>query len=209
MTRSLDWLRLHPWIGTAFFIGAFLGVVICLPLIPFELPEGHASLIGAAFGAFVAVWGAAWVTDGQSRRNQAIAREEIETVVRPTINRFDRLIIDLEAAIDAGEGAGLELATERADAIRNECRSIFTWLREAKPLFYQLGAAGMSGHARLTYAVNDCFEFLNSEDRRLFILDRKENLILRRNAIKDALKLIYKRPNSEAKRAGPNGKESL
>lgn len=42
--RRIEWLRTHPWIGTAFLSGVLLGMLACLPLVPYELPESTATL---------------------------------------------------------------------------------------------------------------------------------------------------------------------
>lgn len=92
-----EWLRDHPWVMTAFAIGALFGVLLCLPLLPYELPESAANVIGAALGAIFAVWGAAWITDAKERKQQRSVVRGVAATVQPVVATAEAVVEYLSA----------------------------------------------------------------------------------------------------------------
>jgi hypothetical protein len=95
LAAVFDWLHAHPWVIVAFCGGALAGVLICLPVIPWELPDSSANVIGAALGALIAVWGAAWVSLRKERESTLMAAKALEATMTPVLSRAERMLAHL------------------------------------------------------------------------------------------------------------------
>lgn len=82
----------------ALVIGVGIGLLLRLPLIPFELTETAATIIGSAVGALIAVAGALALANMQEARRLAALERWTGTVVAPTLEWARRLQSLLDAA---------------------------------------------------------------------------------------------------------------
>jgi hypothetical protein len=155
--RFADWLRDYPWVATAFFAGAILGLLICLPLLPYELPESSANVIGAALGAVFAVWGAAWVADLKERKHQQYLVRAIESTIQPTLLRVEQFGANLErVGREWDEVTSRDERVTRIQSLLPESVLVLERLGELErrldflvPLFLQLGGHGAIAHGQL------------------------------------------------------------
>ena len=96
-TRIHHWNQEHPWALTGFFLGIGVGIILCLPLLPFTLPDSAAQLIGSFLGAAIAVTGAIWVTTSKERKFRADLRLAAIVIHEPFIQslaeRMARIVL--------------------------------------------------------------------------------------------------------------------
>lgn len=132
------------------FVGILVGLVLRLPLFPYSLPPDVANVMGAAFGAMFAVWGAAWVSDRKEKHANRLAVQAIRATVDPVIKRV-RMIeeglknlpflfqsdVDRESRIEA-----VRAVLRQAEAIPHVTIELEKRLEFLKPLFLQLGGTG-------------------------------------------------------------------
>jgi hypothetical protein len=153
----MDWLRHHPWMPAIFAAGMLAGVVFRFPLVPWELPESTANILGAALGAIFAVWGAAWVSDLKERQGHMHAANAIVSTVVPVLRQAEAIDTQLDALthIDpTGEGrkhyvAALRHALASANLTIQAADEMAARLKFMEPLFLQLGGAGAIAHGAL------------------------------------------------------------
>lgn len=155
--RLTRWFRAHPWILTAFFCGAVLGLVLRMPVIPYQLPESTANILGAALGALAAVWGAAWIADHKERDQRDKAVRAIAITVHPVI--AEALAFE-NALVTASQQSMTAPRTKRFDklhhamdvwkALQLSIEDMNERLDSMKPLFLQLGGDGVLAQGRLS-----------------------------------------------------------
>jgi hypothetical protein len=81
-----QWIYHHPWAITGFMLGIGIGILICLPLLPYTLPDSSAQLIGSFLGAGIAVTGAIWITTNKERQFRADLRLAAIVIYEPFMN---------------------------------------------------------------------------------------------------------------------------
>src|SRR5690606_769427 len=115
-----------------------------LPLLPWSLPESSATLIGAAVGAGIAVWGAAWIATNRTRQAQ-VATFEVLThasqVYLECVRKFVLAVRNHECLHSVAKSAAR--VTVELDGFQNR----LTHLAGVMPL---TGAFGLLAHADLT-----------------------------------------------------------
>lgn len=95
------WFAHHPWVATSFLVGIGTGMVLCLPILPVELPDSIAQIIGAGLGAGIAVGGAAWVAGNKARQHSAALRKLVELSSIIAVLSMEKLDAHLETLQDA------------------------------------------------------------------------------------------------------------
>jgi len=149
-----DWLMLHPWIGASLAFGILLGVALGLFVEPPKLSDSHASLIGAAFGAIAAVWGAAWVADGKERRAKALARRYIRQHLWVFTTTLKQEIDRAEKALDVGDVGTVTDACGKLVNLSSATRPVLEKsLPAMQPMFASLGPAGIIAAVDLQHAI--------------------------------------------------------
>lgn len=124
--RVRDWFAHHPWVLAGFCVGVLAGVIVALPLFSASLPDGVATLLGAAIGAVLAVTGAAWVAGAKDRSQlrvlSAVAAKVTQNVVllgvdtvcnMRSLSEEDDLSLDDALAMAEGVRLSAQLAAER------------------------------------------------------------------------------------------------
>ena len=93
--RVSHWSHGHPWALTGFFLGVGVGVIFCLPLLPFTIPDSAAQLIGSFLGAAIAVSGAIWVTTIKERKFRSDLRLAAIVIHEPFIDSLAERMADI------------------------------------------------------------------------------------------------------------------
>lgn len=134
LTRIYHWGYEHPWALTGFFLGVGVGIIFCLPLVPFTLPDSAAQVIGSFLGAAIAVTGAMWVTTIKERRFRADLRLAAIVIHEPFLNSLaERMagIVPLNGQITPLDQA----ATESLAFGRNLARVTRSSFEDLRPAF--------------------------------------------------------------------------
>lgn len=128
--RLTAWMRRNSRAMALGVGGILLGLVLRLPIFPYSLPADVANVMGAAFGAMFAVWGAAWVADRKERTAHLLSVQAIRSTVDPSIKRLRVIEEGLENACTFF-GPGIEKQA-RYDAIRAVLKRMMSscWLRK-------------------------------------------------------------------------------
>jgi hypothetical protein len=143
MISMRNWLRDHPWIGTAFVAGVLAGMVMCLPLVPYKLPDSIANLLGAALGAALAVWGAAWISEHKERQKLTAAKEVLRQVLDPVSKLTDTLIYDLEAVREAPSPEAYGRIRKASTVLSRATQVFEERMEDLQPALVQLGGPGL------------------------------------------------------------------
>lgn len=151
LRQTAGWLRSHPWIATSFCAGVIAGLLLCLPLLPYEMPDSSASVIGAALGAVFAVWGAAWVADLKESKHRSYLVRAIESTVEPALMYVEQFGVGLEQIIKKGSGVTREERAARIQSSLTESGPVTERLSEMEsrlefliPLFSSSGGMAPS-----------------------------------------------------------------
>lgn len=90
-----QWIYHHPWAITGLLLGIGIGILFCLPLLPYTLPDSSAQLIGSFLGAGIAVTGAIWVATSKERRFRADLRLAAIVIYEPFMNSLAERMADI------------------------------------------------------------------------------------------------------------------
>lgn len=144
MGKMLGWVHDHPWVVVSFLSGTFVGALIALPLVPYSLPDSTANLIGAALGAGIAVWGAAWVSAAHARKAQTTALEVIKRISQTYLKAIGGFVraVESDATPDLIQMTAAEVTVE-LDGFRRRVTSL-------ESAMLQIGPVGLLAHADLS-----------------------------------------------------------
>lgn len=145
MASWRGWVRDHPWVIVSFLVGTFVGLMVTLPLVPYSLPDGTANLVGAALGAGIAVWGAAWITGSHSRKARSTALEVMQRIATPYLKSIE----ELHHAMDSSPRSpdAIQRAAARFTVELNGLKMRTASLGSA---MLQVGAVALLAHADIT-----------------------------------------------------------
>lgn len=87
MRKLLRWIEREPLAMLLFLAGILVGVLFLLPIIPYELPDSAATILGAATGAGIAVASAVWMNQQKERRHTWRLNIAAQTVASELIER--------------------------------------------------------------------------------------------------------------------------
>lgn len=132
-------------------------MVLCLPLIPYKLPESSAQLLGSALGAFIAVTGAAWLARGSDRkRARTLATRTalaIEVVASQCLLFEDwvQKIAETPALAESMEGP----LRHTAQRIRDAADKAKAELAVLHPSYVEVGAGAVLVFPRINAVLDD------------------------------------------------------
>jgi len=163
-TRMQRWCHDYPWAITGFFLGIGVGILICLPLVPYVIPDSSAVLIGSFLGAGVAVTGALWVTTIKERRFRSDLRLAAMVIYEPFITAIEECMSTIVAL--AGQTVPLDITAKnalvRGKHLSEVTRASFENLRPA----FATTPNDIIVHSHLLGAM-DCFiAFIDAETQR-------------------------------------------
>lgn len=123
----------RPSTWLAFLAGVGAGLLLRLPIWPYDLPESSAQLIGSCLGAAIAIIGAWWVADRQTQRRVADLHELASNIVERVLAAGVLAVVKIRAApygsvIESPltkEGIDLWLASRMAKDGIEELRDFF------------------------------------------------------------------------------------
>lgn len=148
LALSTDWLRAHPWIGTAFFIGALAGLFLRLPLIPYELSDSAATFFATALGAAITVLGASWIAESKEHRERRDARNLIQRELGALRSLFDKL--PPEVAVQQ-----FQTTSSAANNFRTAVHKLDSRMSKLEKLFERLGPHGFIAFADLVKVLSE------------------------------------------------------
>ena len=151
-----NWVNEHPWAVTAFGGGVFAGVLFCLPLVPYTLPDSAANILGAALGAVFAVWGAAWIARSGERRKAADFRTAVATMLSPLFIATYCYRASLEAyvALEFPSEEDWRPAFDNAQRLRHQCDEAERELEGVRSVFNAHSGGALTAYIRLRNAVS-------------------------------------------------------
>jgi hypothetical protein len=165
-------------------VGVLVGVLLCMPLIPYTVPESYAALLGAALGSIITVGGAWWLATNKERHERAEGRALIRKELWAFRTEFAQTLSDLGPALDQGqEGDHLDRAQERLQAVGNQAIAAMGSIDDLRPVFASLGPHGPLCRAGLTRAVSDTKKRIDSVLERGIGFAVDEDEPLRRNLV--------------------------
>lgn len=133
-------------------VGVLLGVLFCMPLVPYEIPESSAALLGAALGSLVTVGAAAWLATHKERH----ARAEAVAFIRREMGLFQ---LEYAQALEAAAHAvdldqnRLNEAHVRLMALWSRIGPTLEILEMLKPVFASVGPHGLVCHWGIVQAL--------------------------------------------------------
>lgn len=137
-------------------VGVLVGVLLCMPLIPYTVPESYAALLGAALGSLITVSGAWWLATSKERHERAEGRALIRKELWAFRTEFSQTMMDLEAALNQGQdGSLLDDAQQRLQAVSNQAILAMGSIDDLRTVFASLGPHGPLCRAGLTRAITD------------------------------------------------------
>lgn len=137
-------------------VGVLVGVLLCMPLIPYTVPESYAALLGAALGSIITVGGAWWLTTNKERHERAEGRALIRKELWTFRTEFAQTMTDLGAALDQGQdGDLLDAVQQRLQAVARQATAAIGSIDDLRQVFASLGPHGPLCRAGLTRAVSD------------------------------------------------------
>lgn len=92
ITNAGGWLHTHPWAIVFFLLGTIVGVLLLALLTRQGSADAVASVVGAAIGSGLAVFGALWVSHNDNRRRKNTLIDCIQSLVRPVTANIDSLL---------------------------------------------------------------------------------------------------------------------
>jgi hypothetical protein len=162
--RMLQWCHDYPWAITGFFLGVGVGILTCLPLVPYVLPDSSAVLIGSFLGAGVAVTGAIWVTTIKERRFRADLRLAAIVIYKPFIFSIEECMSAIVAL--AGQTEPLDITAKnalvRGKNLSTVTRASFENLRPA----FTTTPNDIIVHSHLLGAIDRFIGFIDAETQR-------------------------------------------
>lgn len=174
MVKSLRWIASHPGILAAFALGALVGLSFILPFSPWVLPDSHASLIGAALGAAIAVGGAAFYAEFaqwrylDASRQQLIENLAIVAVAIDAVRKLAALWRSKDFDADLTENAASEL--DAFWTVYWGCRRRNKALRQE---YLRLGPAGAKAFADSMPAFKNIKDLVGAPIRHAGVADRQ------------------------------------
>jgi len=153
MARTLDWIREHAWVGAVFCLGILFGLLICMPLVPWQLPESTANILGAALGSVVAVWGAAWMADRKDRRRGQLAHKAVSSLATPLLADADLFLRQLGVYSD-NKNKSVEYGHFISRSLLEAIDRFDEGMQALSELFVGLGGHGVIARAALQQAAS-------------------------------------------------------
>ena len=136
-----------------------LGVLFCMPLVPYDVPESSAAMLGAALGSLVTVSAAWWLATHKERS----ARAESVAFIRRELWAFQ---LELSQAMDAAGHAVdrdrdmLDDAHGRLMAVWSRTEPTLEIIDAMKPVFATVGPHGLVCHWGIRKALSEIDEAL-------------------------------------------------
>lgn len=152
-----QWNRLHPWVWTSFLLGCLAGLILCLPLVPYQMSDATASLLGAAIGAGAAVSAAYWVaTEPERRRSRALGIRSMVSTVEG-LQSFIRCI-DLGKQTRSGDIVARAKLVQEASEMSERFAEARVKIEALGDHFFEVGVDAMAAQAqflRTTYSLTE------------------------------------------------------
>lgn len=119
-----------------FLAGILVGALFTLPIVPYELPDGAATILGAVTGAGIAVASATWMNQQKERRHTARLNIAAQTVSSELVRRACTCL-EIIAALDGSITPMNSLQKYKFDYLAEAGAKALTDFEEMKPSFTQ------------------------------------------------------------------------
>lgn len=160
---SWSYTRLFEY-ALFFALGLTAGLFLRLPLLPYVLPEGISTLLGAIIGAALAVFGAAWVSERKEYEERKSLRTSVEAIlgtVTDSTRRYEDLVqVKGGAEHSMEDEREVELEAERA---RGRAQEALDLIEDLKPIFVARGATAMLAYQHIGNAVRRVESFCGAD----------------------------------------------
>lgn len=137
-----------------FALGLAAGVLLRLPLLPYVLPDGVSTLLGAIVGAALAVLGAAWISERkeyEARRSLRASVEEILKKLTDSTRRYEE-IVSLKGGSERSMEDEKEVAFE-AERVKGRAQEALDLIEDLKPIFIACGSTATLAYQHIGNAV--------------------------------------------------------
>lgn len=153
-SRSWSYTRVFEC-ALLFALGLTAGLFLRLPLLPYVLPDGISTLLGAIIGAALAVFGAAWISERKEYEARKSLRTSVEVILKTltdSTRRYEELV-----RVKGGSERSIEDEKEvefEAERVRRRAQEALDLIEDLKPIFIACGSTAMLAYQHIGNAVH-------------------------------------------------------